>query len=31
MGSITASSRLGEGTTFMVTMPAIQPKGVEVL
>jgi PAS domain S-box-containing protein len=30
-GSITASSRPGEGTTFVVTMPVIQPKEVEVL
>ena len=30
-GSITARSSPGEGTTFVVTMPVIQPKEVEVL
>jgi len=30
-GTITARSRPGEGTTFVVTMPVIQPKEVEVL
>jgi PAS domain S-box-containing protein len=30
-GTITARSRPGEGTTFLVTMPVTQPKEVEVL
>jgi two-component system sensor kinase FixL len=30
-GNITARSRPGEGTTFVVTMPVAQPKEVEVL
>ena len=30
-GTITARSILGQGTTFVVTMPVIQPKEVEVL
>ena len=30
-GTITARSRPGEGTTFVVTMPVAQPKQVEVL
>jgi signal transduction histidine kinase len=30
-GTITARSSPGEGTTFVVTMPVVQPKGVEVL
>jgi PAS domain S-box-containing protein len=30
-GSITARSTPGQGTTFVVTMPVVQPKGVEVL
>jgi signal transduction histidine kinase len=30
-GTITARSSPGEGTTFVVTLPVVQPKAVEVL